>query len=89
MNTKIPRVIDARHAGGYRVWLRFADGVTGEIDLSDVLWGPVFEPLKDVDKFAKLRADAELETLVWDNGADLAPESLYERVKRAKLTAAE
>ena len=85
----IPRVTDARHAGGYRVWLRFADGLTGEIDLSDVLWGPVFEPLKDVDKFAKLRADAELETLVWENGADLAPESLYERVERAKLTGAE
>ncbi|MFZ1107459.1 MAG: hypothetical protein WAN43_03780 [Rhodomicrobium sp.] len=60
----IPRVIDARHAGGYRVWLRFGDGVTGEIDLSDSLWGPVFESLKVEKEFAKLHADAELETLV-------------------------
>lgn len=85
----IPRVIDVRHAGGYRVWLRFADGLTGEIDLSEVMWGPVFEPLKDVAEFAKLSADPELETLVWENGADLAPESLYDRVKRTKLAAAE
>ena len=42
----VPRVTDIRHAGGYRVWLRFADGLTGEIDLSDALWGPMFEPLR-------------------------------------------
>jgi Protein of unknown function (DUF2442) len=85
----IPRVIDARHAGGHRVWLRFADGLTGEIDLSDALWGPVFEPLKDVAVFATLRADPELETLVWDNGADFAPEMLYERLNSSKFAAAE
>jgi hypothetical protein len=84
----IPRVIDARHAGGYRVWLRFADGVTGEIDLQGELWGEVFEPLKDVAEFAKLRADPELDTLVWPNGADLAPEYLYEQVQKARARSA-
>lgn len=79
----MPRVIDARHAGKYRVWLRFDDDLTGEIDLKDVLWGPVFEPLKDVAEFAKLRADPEADTVVWPNGADLAPEFLYGRLKAA------
>jgi hypothetical protein len=77
----MPRVIDARHAGAYRVWLRFDDGLSGEIDLEDELWGPVFEPLKDVAEFGRLRADPELETVVWPNGADFAPEFLYERLK--------
>ena len=77
----MPRVIDARHAGKYRVWLRFDDDLTGEIDLKDVLWGPVFEPLEDVAEFAKLRADPEADTVVWPNGADLAPEFLYDRLK--------
>ena len=81
----LPRVIDARHAGAYRVWLRFADGLTGEIDLESELWGEVFEPLKDVGEFAKLRADLELETIVWPNGADFSPEFLYEKVKQAAL----
>jgi hypothetical protein len=77
----MPRVIDARHAGAYRVWLRFDDGLSGEIDLQEELWGPVFDPLWDVAEFAQLRADPELETVVWPNGADFAPEFLYDRLK--------
>jgi hypothetical protein len=77
----MPRLIDARHAGAYRVWLRFDDGLTGEIDLEDELWGPVFDSLRDVTKFSQLRADPELETVVWPNGADFAPEFLYGRLK--------
>lgn len=76
-------VIDARHAGGYRVWLRFADGLSGEVDLSGELWGPVFEPLKNEAEFAKLRADPDLDTIVWPNGADFSPEWLHERLKAA------
>jgi hypothetical protein len=79
----IPRVISAKHAGGYRVWMRFHDGLEGEVDLSDVLWGPVFEPLKSVDEFAKVYVEPEWHTLAWPNGADLAPESLYDRLKSA------
>ena len=79
----IPRVLEARHAGGYKIWLRFGDGLEGTIDVSDVLWGPVFEPLKDISEFAKLYADPECRTVVWPNGADLAPESLHERLKVA------
>ena len=77
----IPRLVEARHCGRYRVWLRFKDGIEGEVDLEDELWGEVFEPLKDVELFAKLRADPELFTLVWPNGADFAPEFIYERTK--------
>ena len=77
----IPRLVEAQHRGKYRVWLRFKDGAEGEIDLADELWGEVFEPLNDVAVFSQLRADPELHTLVWANGADFAPEFLYERLK--------
>jgi hypothetical protein len=76
-------VVEAKHVGGYRVWLRFKDGVQGEIDLEQELWGEVFEPLKNVAEFAKLRAHPELHTLVWPNGADFAPEWLWEQVRAA------
>ena len=76
----IPRLLEAQHRGGTRVWLRFKDGVEGEIDLGAELWGDVFEPLKDVAEFAKLRADPELHTLFWPNGADFSPEWLHEQV---------
>lgn len=83
MNPNV-RVVEARYLSGYRVWLRFDDGLEGEIDLESVLWGPVFEPLKDPAYFASFTIDW---TLTWPNGADLAPESLYQRVLGARRSA--
>lgn len=60
----------------YRIWVAFDDGTAGEIDLNGVLKGPVFEPLKDIAVFRTISVDPELETVVWPNGADLAPEFL-------------
>ena len=73
----IPRVIEARYVGEYVIWLKFSDGMEGEVDLGDELWGPVFEPLKDKKEFSRFRVHPELHTIVWDSGADFAPEFLY------------
>ena len=74
------RVTEARYLGGYRVWLRFEDGLAGEVDLAEELEGEVFEPLRDPSVFKAFEVD---ETLLWPNGADFAPEFLHERVKAA------
>jgi len=79
----LPRIIEARYAGGFAVWLRFADGSQGTVDLSTELSGPMFEPLRDQAFFAQVRLHPELRTLVWPNGADLAPEFLYARLRAA------
>ena len=68
---------EARYLHDHCVDVAFSDGRRGVADLSGALQGPIFEPLKDIRKFAQLRVDAELETLVWPNGADLAPEYVY------------
>jgi len=73
-------VVDAKCVRDFIVWVRFEDEAEGEIDLSSELWGPVFEPLKDRDFFQRVFV-AEYGTLAWPNGADLAPEFLYERVR--------
>jgi len=73
-------VREARYEGGYRIWLRFNDGAEGVVDLADCLDGEVFEPLKDMARFKAFRVDPDIETVVWDNGADMAPEFLYERM---------
>ncbi len=58
-------------------YVRFEDGTSAEVDLSDLLdQGGVFEPLAEQEFFARLRADSEAGTIVWPNGADIAPESL-------------
>ena len=81
--TPLPRITHARHTAGHTVWLRFNDGVEGEVDLSDELHGEVFEPLKDTAYFEQLRVHPELRTVVWPNGADFAPEFLRSALRVA------
>ncbi|MEE2717234.1 MAG: DUF2442 domain-containing protein [SAR324 cluster bacterium] len=72
-------ITSAKYLDEYRVEVVFNDGRKGVADLASTLNGRVFEPLKDKTLFAKLSVDDELETIVWPNGADLAPEYLYFR----------
>jgi hypothetical protein len=71
-------VVEVRHIRPYILWLRFSDGAEGEVDLAPELEGEVFEPLRDAAVFAQVRVDPEVRTIVWPNGADLAPEFLKE-----------
>ncbi|MFH0983611.1 MAG: DUF2442 domain-containing protein [Planctomycetota bacterium] len=77
----ILHVKEARYLRDYVIWVRFNDGAEGEVDLSGELEGEVFEPLRDLQVFKSFRVDPELETVVWENRADLAPEFLYENMK--------
>lgn len=64
---------------------RLADGLVSEFDLADKLAGPVgpvFEPLRDPAFFAQVTVGPELGTIVWPNGADLAPDALHGRAIR-------
>ncbi len=72
----ILHVTDVQYLQNYQLKLTFNDGVTGIADLSNELWGEMFEPLKDPDLFSTAKLDKELDTVVWENGADLAPEFL-------------
>jgi hypothetical protein len=74
------RVVAAKPLSNSLIWVRFSDGVEAEIDLSDELHGPVFEPLRDPEFFRKLKVNHDIHTVVWPNGADFAPEFLYARV---------
>jgi hypothetical protein len=78
----IPAILSVEVLDGYRLRLEFTDGVIGTVDLSSELWGPVFEPLREPNVFALAAVDPELETVVWPNGADLAPEYLYAAARR-------
>lgn len=69
-------VKSAKYVSDFVLWVAFDDGTSGNIDLAGTLNGPVFEPLRDRLFFSQLSVDPELETVVWPNGADLAPEFL-------------
>lgn len=61
--------------------LTFADGLAGEVDVLDRMRGPVFERARTPAGFAAVTVDSETGTIVWPGGADLAPDTLYERVR--------
>lgn len=78
------RVRSVELLSGFRVILGFTDGSEKEIDLEPYLHGPVFEPLRaDPNMFRTLKVDPRAGTIVWDNGADIDPDVLYEGLKPA------
>ena len=78
-----PLLVEAKPLEGYTVYVRFEDGTAADVDLSSLLdYGGVFEPLRDLDFFRRLRADSEAGTIVWPNEADIAPETLYAHAQR-------
>jgi hypothetical protein len=74
-------VVEARYVRDYTLWLRFNDGTQGEVDLSEELEGPLFGPLRDLERFK--RFSLEHHTVSWESLADFAPEFLREHVRVA------
>jgi hypothetical protein len=85
MTSELARLIDVSHVrvlARYVVELTFADGAVRVIDLEPFLWGPMFEPLKaDYGLFRQVAVDSDAGTIVWPNGADLSPRTLYTESK--------
>jgi hypothetical protein len=61
--------------------LTFADGTTGEVSVLERMHGPVFLEARTPTGFASAAVDGETGTVVWPGGADLAPDTLYERIR--------
>jgi len=76
-------VTNAEYRRGYVYGITFDDGSSGDVDFSRYLGlGPIFEPLRDQEYFKRARIEGG--TIAWPNGADIAPETLYEEVNRAR-----
>ena len=60
--------------------MTFADGLAGEVDVLDHMRGSVFEQAHTASRFAAVSIDVESGTVVWPDGADLAPDTLHQRV---------
>lgn len=75
----LPIVVRAEYRGEFKIRVLFNDGVDATVDFTNWLEGPVFEPLKDPSFFARFFVEGG--TVVWPNGADIAPETLYEEAR--------
>lgn len=68
-------VNDVEYKGRYLLRCTFNDGSIKDVDMTPILDAPAFKDLKDLEKFQQFGLD---ETIFWANGADIAPEWLYE-----------
>jgi hypothetical protein len=75
-NSYLPAVVDAKYVSDYQLDITFDDGTRKLVDVSQWFKGPVFEPLRKKSYFKKFFIEAT--SIAWPNGADIAPESLYE-----------
>ena len=73
-------IINAKYIENYTIWFEFNDGKSGIADLEATLWGKIFEPLQNKENFKNFKISETMGTICWENGADLAPEYLYENV---------
>jgi Protein of unknown function (DUF2442) len=81
MNGLTPDITDASVLRHGVLALTFADGLTGDVDVLDRMCGPIFERARTPAGFQQVTVDAETGTIVWPGGADLAPDTLYERIR--------
>jgi len=82
-------ITKAEHVEDYVLHITFNNAESGTVDLQGELYGEMFAPLLDVEKFRDFRVDEEIDTVVWGNGADFAPEFFYEKMKERRLYVAE
>ena len=79
------RVVKAKACGAHSLDLTFKDGTRKRVNLLPLLEGPVFEPLRDPKYFATVELDSVAGTVVWPNGANIAPETLYKLASETRL----
>jgi hypothetical protein len=71
-------VTEVRPLDGYRLHVRFEDGIEGIVDLAEIVsFTGIFEPLEERDYFVQVYVDPDVGTICWPNGADVDPDVLY------------
>jgi hypothetical protein len=67
-----------KYISGYKLALTFEDGSVRFVDLEPHLDGEIFAPLKNIEYFKRVQVSRDIDTIMWENGADLSPDFLYE-----------
>ena len=84
MEFKRAKITDCRPLPNYHVWIRFDDGLEGEVDLKDLVGKGVFKAWESVDFFNEVRVDPKTDTLAWGDELDLDPYVLREKIVNKK-----
>lgn len=79
------KIVEVEPRNDYHLWVRFEDGVEGQVDLSDLVGEGVFERWEDAAEFRKVFVDEVTDTVAWPGNIDLCPDSLYDDLIGAPL----
>lgn len=84
---ELAHIVEAKHLGGHRLYLRFRDGAEGELDFAADAegWSGVLEPLRDAEFFGQVTVDPEWGCLAWPGDIELDPDVMYSRLTGAPL----
>ena len=77
------KIIAYKAKPNYKVWVRFSDGLEGDIDLSYLVGQGIFEAWKSVEFFNKVHIDPKTDTLSWGDDIDLDPYVLRDKLSRS------
>jgi hypothetical protein len=83
----LDRIVAAEARPEYHVWIRFEDGLEGEVSLAHLVGRGVFSAWDDEDFFRGLFIDEESGTIAWPGGLDLAPDALHDKLLAGTQTA--
>jgi hypothetical protein len=82
-------IVEVKHLGKYRLYIRFEDGIEGEVKVDELIkFEGIFSSLRDTKTFAQVCVHSELGTIYWPNGADLDPDVLYSKVTSQPISVA-
>jgi hypothetical protein len=84
MEPKRTKIVACEPRSNYHVWIRFDDGLEGEVDLSHLVGKGVFDAWKSVEFFNQVRVDPKTDTITWDDDIDLDAYVLREKVKKTQ-----
>ncbi len=82
MEFKRAKIVDCKAKPNYRIWIRFNDGLEGEVDLSDLVGKGVFAAWNSIDFFNHVVVDPKTDTVTWENEIDLDPYVLREKLEK-------
>jgi len=72
-------VVEVRPEANWRLFIRFADGLTGHLRFTSDFFTGVFERLRDPAQFAQVFVDQG--AVAWPGEIDLAPDAMYEQIR--------
>src|SRR5688572_14487009 len=84
MEIKRVRIVACKPLPNYHIWIRFDDGLEGDVDLNHLVGKGIFEAWNSIVFFNQVRVDPVSDTVIWGEDIDLDPYVLRDKIIQKK-----